>query len=92
MPRWKDPLAVEWDSNTSNPIQDLTFILNELLRMKQQNNPNPFLLDTWIQLPKYFGQTNGEIVDSWIHSLSTYFNTCPGLTEERNIQIASLQL
>jgi hypothetical protein len=32
------------------------------------------------------------MVDSWIHSLSTYFNTCPGLTEERKLQIVALQL
>jgi hypothetical protein len=92
MPQCKDPLVVESNSSTSNPIQDLTSVLNELLKMKQQNNLDPFLLDTRIQLPKYFGQTNGEIVDSWIHILSTYFNTCPGLTEEIKIQISALQL
>jgi hypothetical protein len=32
------------------------------------------------------------MVDSWIRSLSTYFNTCPGLTEERKLQIFALQL
>jgi hypothetical protein len=92
MPPHKDPLEFDSDSNTSNPVQDLASILNEFLIMQQQNNPNPFWLDTRIQLPKFARQTNGEMVDSWIHSLSTYFNTCPGLTEERKLQIVALQL
>jgi hypothetical protein len=92
MPPRKYPLAVESDSNTSNLVQDLASVLNELFRMQQQNNPDPFRLDTRIQLPKFVGQTNGEVVDSWICILSTYFNTCPGLTEERKLQIAALQL
>jgi len=32
------------------------------------------------------------MVDSWILSLSTYFNTCLGLIEERKQQIVALQL
>jgi hypothetical protein len=92
MPPGKDPLAVDLDSNASNPIQDLASVLDELLKMQQQNNPDPFRLDTRIQLPKFSGKTNGEMVDSWIRILSTYFNTCPGLTEERKLQIAALQL
>ena len=32
------------------------------------------------------------MVDSWIQSLSTYLNTCPGLTEERKLYISTLQL
>jgi hypothetical protein len=92
MPPHKDPLAVDSNNNTSNLVQYLASILNELLRMQQQNNPYPFRLDTRIQLPKFVGKTNGEMVDSWIHSLSTYFNTCLGLTEERKLQIVTLQL
>jgi hypothetical protein len=92
MPPHKYPLEINSDSNTSNPVQDLASILIELLRMQQQNNPDPFWLDTRIQLPNFFGQTNGEMVDCWIRSLSTYFNTCPGLTEERKFQIVPLQL
>jgi hypothetical protein len=92
MPPRKDPLEVDLDSNKSNPVQYLAFVLNELLRMQQQNNPDQFLLDNQIQLPKFVGKMNGEMVDSWIRSLSTYFNTCPGLTEERKLQIVSLQL
>jgi hypothetical protein len=89
MPPRKDPLEVDLDSNKSNPVQYLASILNELLRMKQQNNPDEFLLDNQIQLPKFVGKMNGEMVDSWIRSLSTYFNTCPGLTEERKLQIGT---
>jgi len=89
MPPRKDPLEVDLDSNKSNPVQYLAFVLNELLRMQQQNNPDQFLLDYQIQLPKFVGKMNGEMVDSWIRSLSTYFNTCPGLTEERKLQIGT---
>ena len=35
---------------------------------------------------------NGEIVDSWLCSLSTYFKTCPMMEEDMKLQIASLQL
>jgi hypothetical protein len=59
----KYPLECDSDSNTSNPIQDLASILNELLKMKQ-NNLDPFWLDTQIQLPKFVGKINGEMVDS----------------------------
>jgi hypothetical protein len=60
--------------------------------MQQQSNPDPFRLDTRFQLPKFVGKMNGEVVDSWIHNISTYFRTCTGLTEERKLQIATLQL
>jgi len=92
MPPRKYPLAVDSDSIASNPIQDLACVLHELLRALQHQNPNPFRLDTRIQLPNFLGQSNGEVVDSWICSLSTYFNTCPDLTEARNLHIAALQL
>ena len=35
---------------------------------------------------------NGETIDSWIHSLATYFKTCPEMEEDMKLQIASLQL
>jgi hypothetical protein len=35
---------------------------------------------------------NGEVVDSWVHSLSTYFKTFPRMIEEEKLQITSLQL
>jgi len=65
---------------------------HELLITHQQHNPDPFRLDTRIQLPKFVGKSNGEVVDAWIRSLSTYFNTFPNLTEERKLHIAALQL
>ena len=34
----------------------------------------------------------GEIVDSWLRSLSTYFKTFPDMEEDMKLQIASLQL
>jgi hypothetical protein len=49
-------------------------------------------LDTRIQLPNYYGQMNGEVVDSWIYCLSMYFRTHPYLDEERKLNIMSLQL
>jgi hypothetical protein len=74
MPPRRDPLSVDSDSNTSNPVQDLASTLNEIMRMQQQSNPDPFFLDTRFQLPKFVGKMNGEVVDSWIHNISTYFN------------------
>jgi hypothetical protein len=35
---------------------------------------------------------NGEMVDSWIHSLSTYFDTSPEMDEAMKFQIAIIQL
>jgi hypothetical protein len=35
---------------------------------------------------------NGEVIDSWVRSLSTYFKTYPGMIEEEKLQITSLQL
>jgi hypothetical protein len=49
-------------------------------------------LDTHFQLPKFVGQMNGETVDSWIRSLSTYFKTSPEMEEATKLQIANLQL
>ena len=98
MPPRKDPNkekeTLETDSTGSNPIQDLAEVLQELLKANQQqgHNQDPFWLDTRFQLPKFNGQSNGEVVDSWIHSLSTYFNTCPDMTEVKKLQIAALQL
>ena len=83
----KSPLDPKLDA-----LQYLATVLHELVRLQNNNNTDPFRLDTRFQLPKFNGQTNGEAVDSWIRSLSTYFNTCQGLTEVRRLQIASLQL
>jgi len=69
----KEKEPAEIDSTSSNPIQYLVEVLQELLKENQQqvHNPDPFRLDTRFQLPKFNGQSNGEIVDSWIHSLFT---------------------
>ena len=98
MPPWKDTNKdkelTETDSTGSNPIQDLVEVLQELLKANQQqaHNPDHLRVDTRFQLPKFNGQSNGEVVDSWIRSLSTYFNTCPDMTEVTKLQIAALQL
>ena len=49
-------------------------------------------LDTCIQLPKFLGKINGDIVESWLRSLSTYFRACLYMDEDRKFHIASLQL
>ena len=59
----RDPLEVDSDSNTYNLVQYLSSILNEFLRMQQQNNLDPFWLDTKIQLPKFARKINGEAID-----------------------------
>lgn len=102
MPPRRDPLAIEPESNTAgqhmannggpNPLQELANVINELVQRQPQNAPDPFRLDTHFQLPKFAGQMNGEVVDSWIRSLSTYFRTCPEISEARKLQIAALQL
>jgi hypothetical protein len=38
-------------------------------------------LDTHFQLPKFVGQMNGEMVNSLMDSLSTYFKTSPEMEE-----------
>lgn len=78
---------METNSTGLNPIQDLAEVLQELLKANQQqgHNPDPFQLDTRFQLPKFNGQSNGEVVDSWIRSLSTYFNTFPDMTEVKKL-------
>jgi hypothetical protein len=35
---------------------------------------------------------NGEVIDSWIRSLSTYFKTCLEMDEDMKLQITGLQL
>ena len=74
------------------PVQDLAHALHELLRLQQRQATTPMQLDTRFQLPKFSGQMNGEIVDSWLRSLSTYFKTCPAMEEDMKLQITSLQL
>jgi hypothetical protein len=92
MPPRPEPETKSSANNMSSVTQDLVNALHELIRMQQRQGLTPMQLDTRIQLPKYSGQMNGEVVDSWIYSLSTYFRTHPDLDEERKLQIASLQL
>jgi len=84
--------ATPKDSTTGlySPIQDLALALNELMHMQQRRSPASMQLDTCFQFPKFSGQMNGEAMDSWICSLSTYFKTCSDLEEEAKLQIASL--
>ena len=49
-------------------------------------------LDTRFQLPKFVSQMNGETVDSWIRSLSTYFKTLLEMEEAIKLQISRIQL
>jgi hypothetical protein len=49
-------------------------------------------LDTHLQLPKFSGQMNGETIDSWLHSLSTYFCTCLEIIDDMKLYVTSLQL
>jgi hypothetical protein len=91
LPR-KEPSTEDSASTVSAPIQDLALALHELLRLQQRRAPTPMQLDTHFQLPKFLGQMNGEIVDSWIHNLSTYFKTCLEMEEDMKLHITSLQL
>jgi hypothetical protein len=82
MPLRPEPETKSSTNNMSSITQDLANALHELIHMQQQQGIAPMQLDTRIQFPKYLGQMNGEVVDSWICSLSTYFRTHPDLDEE----------
>ena len=92
MPPRRQPSTKDSASTVSAPVQDLAHALHELLRLQQRRATTPMQLDTRFQLPKFSGQMNGETVDSWLRSLSTYFKTCPEMEEDMKLQIASLQL
>jgi hypothetical protein len=64
----------------------------DLLYLQQHRAPTHMQIDTHFQLPKFLGYMNGETINSWIHSLYKYFHTCPDMTDEMNLQIASLQI
>ena len=49
-------------------------------------------LDTQFKLSKFFEQMNGETVDSWIRSLSTYFKTSIDMEKDTKFKIYSLQI
>jgi hypothetical protein len=92
MPPRREPSTEDSASTVSAPVQDLAHTLHELLRLQQRRATTPMQLDTRFQLPKFSGQMNGETVDSWLRSLSTYFKTCLEMEEDMKLQIASLQL
>lgn len=92
MPPHREPSIEDSASTVSAPIQDLAHALRELLHLQQRQATTPMQLDTHFQLSKFFGQMNGETVDSWLHSLSTYFKTCPVMEEDMKLYIASLRL
>ena len=80
-------------STEDSPVHDLAMAIQELITLQQQRHPpGQMQLDTCFQLPKFLGQMNGEVIDSWLHSLSTYFKTCPTMEEDMKLQITSLQL
>jgi hypothetical protein len=66
--------------------------LQELIRIQKQRPPTTMHLDTCFQLPNFVGQMNGKTMDSWLHSLSTYFKTSPEMEDATKFQIANLQL
>ena len=92
MPPRRKPSTEDSTSTVFAPIQDLAHALHELLRLQQCQATTPMQLDMRFQLPKFSGQMNGETVDSWLHSLSTYFKTCPKMEEDMKLHITSLQL
>ena len=88
----REPSTEDSSFTVSAPVQDLAHALHEFLCLQQHQATTPMQLDTRFQLPKFSGQMNGETVDSWLRSLSTYFKTCPAMEEDMKLQIASLQL
>ena len=92
MPPHREPSTKDLTSTVFAPIQDLAHALHELLSLQQRQATTPMQLDTCFQLPKFSRQMNGETVDSWLRSLSTYFKACPAMEEDMQLQIASLQL
>jgi hypothetical protein len=66
--------------------------LQEILCLQQRKAPTHMHLDTCFQLPKFVGQMNDENFNSWLHNISTYFRTCPKMTEGMTLQIITLQL
>jgi len=89
-PRW-EPLEDDASSVNSSPIQELDLALHEHIRL-QRPTQSPLQLYACFQLLTFVGQLNKDIVDSWIRSLFTYFNTRPRISKEEKLQIASLQM
>jgi len=79
-------------ANMSTKMQDLAEALHQLIQMQQKKSPTTLHLDARLQLPKLSGQRNGEVINSWIWSISMYFWAHPTLTKDQKLQISSLQL
>jgi len=45
----------------SIPTQDLAEALHQLIQMQQRPPPTALQLDVKVQLPKFYGQKNGEV-------------------------------
>lgn len=76
----------------STLVQELALSLHELPRLQQRQTRATMKLDTQFELSKFFEQMNGETVDSWIHSLSTYFKTSVDMEKDTKFKIYSLQI
>jgi hypothetical protein len=76
IPPRRDPSLEDSTSGKSPPIQYLALAMNELMRL-QWRSPISLQLDTCFWLPKFLRHMNGEVVDSWVCGLSTYFKTFP---------------
>jgi hypothetical protein len=88
----RDPSIEASTSTATNPIQDLTLALQELLRLQQRRAPTPMQLDTLFQLQNFASQMNGDNLNSWLHNISTYFRTCREMTTYMKLYIVNMQL
>ena len=91
MPPGRDSFEDDASLHQSSPIHDMEHALHQLLGL-QYRQPTPLQLDSRFQLPKFASHINGDLVDSWIRNLSTYFNTFHGIIEDEKLKIASLQM
>jgi hypothetical protein len=78
------------NSNMSTQFQGLSLALNDLLFLKLRSSPKPMQLENHFQFPLFSWKMNGEIVDSWICNLSTYFKTSHEMEEDMKLHITSL--
>jgi len=92
MPPRREASTKDSTPDTSSLVAHLALALQEFIRLQQRRIPTGMQLNTHFQLPKCIGQIHGEIVDSWICSLSTYFKTFSEMEETTKFQIDSLQL
>jgi hypothetical protein len=62
----REPSIEDFASMATTPIQDLTMVVKELLRLQQCRDPTPMQLDTCFQLPNFVSQMNGDNIYSWL--------------------------